>query len=156
LVVLWGPDGRPEPSIKVGGVAVVPGPSLPEWLRSVEEGDFKPEAIKTAWHKLESHLSDRDAYEFNSQGPPPKAGLDVAWEWGSAIAAIIAGVWAGAELVHAFGAAAGLALNVAVLLPAGLLAHRFARFRFAALGWVAGTQFLTVAFLAAVAFDWLH
>jgi hypothetical protein len=156
VVVLWDPEGGSEPSADFGDVVVVRGRSLPEWLKSVERGDLGPDAIESAWRKLEGHLSDRDAYEFNAQGLPPKAGLDVAWEWGSAIAAVVAGVWAGAELVHAFGAVAGLAVNVALLLPAGLLAHQFGRFRFAAIGWLGGTQFVTVAFIAALAFDWLH
>jgi hypothetical protein len=156
LVVLWDPEGRPGREIDVDGVAVVPGPSLPEWLKAVENRDLTPEAAECAWRKLERHLSDRDAYELEKEGPPPKAGLDVVWEWGRFIAALIAGVWVAAELVRVFGTVAGVALDATVLLGFGLLAHRFEKLRFAALGWLGGTQFLTVAFLGALAFDWLH
>jgi hypothetical protein len=156
IVVLWDPEGRADPSVEIDEVTVLPGPSLPGWLESVASFDLEQDQVASAWRKLERHLADRDSYELAHDGPPPKGGVDVAWEWGSAIAAVVAGVWAAASLVHVAGAESGVVLSATVLLGLGLVGLRFNKLRMAALGWLGGTQFLTVAFLAALAFDWLR
>ena len=156
VVVLWSAEPLPDRSAAIDDVAVVPGPLLRDWVASLDGVTFGPEEVDTVWRQLERHLSKRDAYELeHSEQPPPGLGEMVRHAWVILIGAI-AGMLASALLLHWFGGLAGVLATATALLGLGCVALRFPKSRTAALGWIGGTQFVTVAIVGAVLFDWLR
>ena len=156
-LILWDPETGVEDPITIDDydVVVLSGPSLAGWLSTIKGERLRPDQVEAAWCRMEKHLSDRDASDLRRNGPPPRPLADLASEWFTMALAVIAGVAASATLVRWFGAL-GLVLTATVLFGIGWFGLRFPKTRMTALAWIGGTQFVTVAFVAALAFSWLR
>ncbi len=151
LVVVWGPDVRPETDelVRAGnGAELVAGEDLHLTLDLLGNRALTDEQIDDAYGKITRHVTRRDARDADQDDDSTRLVVAEVRHWGIRIGALLVGLGIAALLLN-LGNAFYLAATVAVI-AFGVLLRRSKQTRLLSTPWLIGSQFVTLVVVADV------